>query len=91
MKTRLAMVALQAAGRGPWIRSRGNETGVRVRNLEEGSRIISQLEIAGVIQPPVVLTADGSWPLPGKWDRIHFVKQCVAEGCLPTHVDLLSE
>lgn len=92
MKTRLALVAARGACEGPWIRARGNEKSVRVRGLKAGERIVSRLDIAGVIQPSVILTEDGTWPLPERFDRISFCKECKDEADLgTTHVDLLVE
>jgi len=72
------------------MRSRGNETGVRVRGLGKGERIISRLDIHGVLQPHVVLDRDGTFPLPERWTRISFCKDS-PEGAdmSATHVDLM--
>lgn len=89
MKIRLALVAAKGTVEGPWLRSRGNETGIRVRGLAEGSRICVLIEVDGVIQPSTILDSDGTWPLPDSWTRIQFSKQCDIEDGSRTHVDLL--
>jgi hypothetical protein len=89
-RTRLALCACTGPAEGPWLRSRGNETGVRVQGLKAGERIISRLDIAGVIQPTVILDRDGTWPLPESWNRISFAKECLGETEMgPTQVELL--
>lgn len=89
MKTRLALVAAQGCVLGPWMRARGNETGIRIKGLQSGSCIISHVEVMGVKQPPIVLYQDGTWPLPDKWTKIQFAKNCPDEDESRTHVELL--
>jgi len=89
MKTRLALVAFREAGVGPWIRSRGNETGIRVRALGLGERILATAEFADSSEKSQVLDREGTFPLPTGWLRIRFDKQCEGDGMCDTHVDLL--
>lgn len=89
MKTRLALVAFKDAGAGPWVRSRGNETGIRVQGLSEGERVISFVEIAGVIQPWLAFERNDTFSLPDRWTKIMFEKRCDSDGCGNTQVELL--
>lgn len=76
MKTRLALVACMGPHDGPWMRARGNETGVRVMFLGEGERIFADMEVAGLPKDPVLLDAEGTFPIPA-FDRIRFRKEGV--------------
>lgn len=89
MKSRLALVACDGPAEGPWLRCRGNETGVRVSNLEEGGRIVMKQEISGVLQQPEVFDSNGTFILASGWDKIGFNKQ-PGNVCLPTQVELLN-
>lgn len=88
MKTRLALVACKDSTQGPWIRPRGNETGVRVQYLGEGERIIMIYEQHGT-QFHEHLDDEGTFDLPPDWSKIRFDKVCVREGFQYTQVDLL--
>lgn len=89
MKTRLALVACLGPADGPWVRSRGNETGVRVQGLAKGERIISKL-VADGSTTIAVLDRNDTWPLPDTWDKIMFEKQCPGDcGLGHTQVELL--
>lgn len=89
MKSRLALVACEASAEGPWLRSRGNETGVRVSNLEEGGRIIMKQEFCAVLQQPEIFDSNGTFSLQGGWQRISFEKVS-GQTILPTQVELLA-
>lgn len=91
MKRRLALVAFRDAGEGPWIRPRGCETGILVRGLGVGERIIATADFGGSDQRTQVLDCDGTFGLPeGGWCRIRFDKDCGGKnGVCHTHVDLL--
>lgn len=89
MKTRLALVAFREAGAGPWVRSRGNETGIRVQGLADGERVIAFIEMEGVIQLHSFMERNDTYLLPAKWTRIMFEKRCDNEGCGHTQVELL--
>lgn len=89
MKSRLALVAFRGAGAGPWVRSRGNETGIRVQGLADGERVISFIEMEGVIQLHSFMERNDTYPLPDRWSKIMFEKRCDSEGCGNTQVELL--
>jgi hypothetical protein len=90
MKTRLALVACLGPADGPWIRSRGNEKGVRVQGLADGERIISRLVLADGSTTVAELGRNDTWPLPDNWTKIMFEKQCKDDcGVGHTQVELL--
>lgn len=87
MKTRLALVACYDDVEGPWLRARGNETGIRVLGLGIGERIFMDIEANGSFKEPVLLPSEGTFSLPKNWDKVRFRKEGV--GLKPTQVELL--
>ena len=91
MKTRLALVAAKGHCEGPWMRSRGNEIGIRVRSLGEGESIVVDLEYRGIPMQPMLLYHDDTFDLPKGWDRLRILKRCLEDDGPRTHVDLMVE
>ena len=89
MKSRLALVAFREAGEGPWIRSRGNETGIRVQYLGQGERIMAVIVAGDSSESRQVLDREGTFALPADWSKIKFIKHCEGVGSRNTQVDLL--
>lgn len=87
MKTRLALVASYDSIEGPWLRARGNETGVRVLGLGQGERIFMDIEANGSTKESVLLASEGTFSLPKAWNKVRFRKEGV--GLKPTQVELL--
>jgi hypothetical protein len=88
MKTRLALVAAKVSMEGPWLRARGNETGVRIQFLGEGERIVMFVCEQGVIRRATAFEQNGTFDLPPVWDSIRFDK-IAGESANPTQVELL--
>ena len=89
MRTKLAMVACKEAAKGPWIRSRGDETGVRVSGLGVGELIEMVVEV-GKDQKSFCFDTNGEYPLPEAWTRLRMEKHITdAKTCSATFVDLL--
>lgn len=86
MFTRLALVACFGPHEGPWLRARGNETGVRITCLGDGEHIIMRHQngTAEVIEQ--MLSGEGVFPLPSGFRRISF---CKVGGTKPTTVELV--
>lgn len=86
MKTRLVLVTCYNDFQGPWVRARGDETGIRILNLAAGERIVVDREIDGLIES-TLLPSNGTFPLASGWQRLKIRK----EGSLnsPTRVDLV--
>lgn len=89
MKTRLAIVAATGDVEGPWLRARGNETGVRIQSLGDGERIIMFVCVKGDIRRASAFECDGTFDLPTEWDKIRFDKLALEGLCCPTQVELL--
>lgn len=80
------MVACYGPHEGPWLRARGNETGIRVTCLGEGEVIVVR-HMNGTEQVHErTITADGTFPLPTQFSRISFKK---LGGSKPTSVELV--
>lgn len=90
MRTRLALVACRGATKGPWLRARGNETGVRIQALGQGERIVLVEERSGDLNRTEFNTA-GTFPLNKGWNRLRFDKQVNGGICEPTQVELIIE
>lgn len=88
MRTRLALVACKASHQGPWLRARGNETGVRVMKLGKGERVMMVAE-QGSVQTMTEFSTEGTFPLP-KFSRVRFDK-LAGEECMPTFVEIVVE
>lgn len=86
MITRLALVACYGPHEGPWLRARGNETGIRVTCLGEGESVIAQWQNGTSEVHDSTLTNEGISPLPKVFSRIRFCKQ---GGLKPTTVELV--
>lgn len=86
MNTRLAMVACFGPHEGPWLRSRGTETGVRITCLGEGEYIVARLQNGDPSIKEHWFDSNGVFPLPSKFSRISFKKM---GGVMPTSVELL--
>lgn len=89
MKSRLALVACKHSTQGPWIRPRGNETGIRVMHLGKNEHILAVAEFEDSTQKSQKLDREGVFELPIGWLRIRFDKKCDGEGECHTQVDLL--
>lgn len=74
MKKRLALVACLGPSVGPWVRTRNNETGVRVLNLGEGERIVVDTEVYGLPQDPFIFDCNGTFSIQ-PFSRIRFTKE----------------
>lgn len=72
---RLALVACEGPATGPWVRTRGNETGVQITQLGEGERIVMDQEANGSPKEPVLFEAEGTFPLSAGWDKLRFRKE----------------
>lgn len=86
MFTRLAMVACYGPHEGPWLRARGNETGIRVTCLGEGEYVIVRHQNGTDEVQELTLDREGVFPLPAGFRRISFKK---LGGVKPTSVELL--
>jgi len=86
--TRLAMVACFGPHEGPWLRGRGNETGIRVICLGDGEVVDVEREQANGLITTESITSDGEVSV-GAFKRIRFVKRCSGKGSKPTTVELL--
>jgi hypothetical protein len=86
MITRLAMVACFGPHEGPWLRARGNETGIRVTCLGEGEMVVARHQNGSAETHETMLTSNGIFPLPPKFSRISFKK---LGGAKPTTVELV--
>lgn len=73
---------------GPWIRTRGSDTGVLVSFLGEEELVIMDVETNGSFQDSVSLNHDGEYPLP-KCERVRF-RKVNSSACLPTSVHLVA-
>lgn len=71
---RLALVACEGPATGPWVRARGNETGVMISQLGEGERIAMDQEANGSPKEPVLFDSEGTFPLQAGWDKVRFRK-----------------
>ena len=86
MKTRLVLVTCYNDFEGPWVRARGDETGIRVLDLASGERIIVDKETEGSIES-VLLSSGGTFPLAKGWNRLRIRKEGSQNS--PTRVDLI--
>lgn len=86
MITRLALVACFGPHEGPWLRARGNETGIRITCLGEGEYVVVRHQNGTSEVHEQVLNTEGVFPLPHKFSRISFKK---LGGCKPTSVELV--
>jgi hypothetical protein len=84
MPTRLAMVACFGPHVGPWLRARGNETGIKVKCLGDGEKVIAVYEDGSDLLKELDISAEGEHPIP-KFTRIRFRKE---GGLKPTSVEL---
>lgn len=85
MRTRLAMVACYGPHNGPWLRARGNEVGIRVKCLGPGESVTAEWQ-TGSQTNSLKITADGDYPAPERFQRIHFLKE---GGIKPTTVEIM--
>lgn len=69
MNTRSALVAVTQTHEGPWQRSQGNESGIRIRGLEEGATITLRSEYNRQLQLPIHFNKDGSYDFPSPSTR----------------------
>lgn len=86
MKLRLALVAFEGPANGPWVRTRGNETGLQITVLGEGERVFMDWEHQGLTKDSIVFDREGTFPLPEKWDRVRFRKEVAGK---KTNVSLI--
>jgi hypothetical protein len=80
------MVACYGPHEGPWLRARGNETGVRVTCLGDGEYIVMRYQNGTPEVCETVLYNEGTFPLPKGFSRISFKK---LGGVKPTSVELV--
>jgi hypothetical protein len=86
MKTRLALVAFEGPATGPWVRTRGNETGVQISVLGEGECVFMDWEANGSPKEPVLFFHEGTFDLPEGWDKVRFRKESAG---LKTNVSIV--
>lgn len=86
MFTRLAMVACYGPHEWPWLRARGNETGIRVTCLGEGEYVVMRHQNGTSEVHETMISSEGVFPLPDRFSRISFKK---LGGVKPTSVELL--
>ena len=86
MKTRLVLVTCYKDFQGPWVRARGDETGIRVLNLADGERIVVDRELNGSLEPTLI-SSNGTFPLAKGWERLKVRKEGLMNS--PTRVDLI--
>lgn len=80
------MVACYGPHQGPWLRARGNETGVKVTCLGEGEYVVMLHQNGGPEVHETMLYNEGIFPLPEQFSRISFKK---LGGSKPTSVELV--
>lgn len=80
------MVACFGPHQGPWLRARGNETGIRVTCLGEGEYVVVLWQNGDPEVHQTMLTQEGIFPLPEQFSRISFKK---LGGSKPTSVELV--
>lgn len=81
------MVACFGPHEGPWLRSRGNETGVRITCMAEGECVTMRHQNGTAEVHEMVFRTEGTFPLTGvNFRRVRFVKQ---GGVKPTTVELV--
>lgn len=80
------MVACYGPHEGPWLRARGNETGIRVTCLGEGEYVIVRHQNGSPEVSETMISTEGVFPLPQGFSRISFKK---LGGVKPTSVELI--
>lgn len=85
MPTRLAMVACFGPHEGPWLRARGNETGIKVKCLGDGEVVTAIVKDRSGSLKEIDISSEGEHPIP-EFAMIRFRK---IGGIKPTSVELL--
>lgn len=80
------MVACFGPHEGPWLRARGNETGIRVTCLGKGEYVVVRHQNGTTEVHETMLDHEGIFPLPERFSRISFKK---LGGSKPTTVELV--
>lgn len=80
------MVACYGPHEGPWLRSRGNETGIRITCLGQGEHVVACYQNGTSEVHELVYENEGIFPFPKAVSRISFKKH---GGISPTSVELI--
>lgn len=81
------MVACFGPHEGPWLRSRGNETGIKITCLGEGEYVVMRHQNGTSEVHELTFRENGVFPLTGvQFRRVSFVKH---GGVKPTTVELV--
>ena len=70
MAMRQALVAARDSHEGPWQRTQGHETGIKITGLGMGEVVTLEMDSG----PPITFIQDGTYPFP-KSKRFRFIKQ----------------